>query len=52
MDDESGELMGEVPLVKDWVSRNWIDLCMVDGEKLGVDSRDEGNILEGTICYL
>ena len=24
---------------------------MVDGEMAGVDSRDEGSILEGTICW-
>jgi len=25
--------------------------CVVDGEKPGVDSIDEGSMLEGTICY-
>jgi len=29
-------------LSKDWVSQNWRDWCVVEGEKLGVDSRDEG----------
>ena len=27
---------------KNWVRHNWRDLCVVDGGKPGVDSRDEG----------
>ena len=27
---------------KDWVRQNWKDWCVVDGEKPGIDSVDEG----------
>jgi len=47
---ESMELIEEVPL-KELGDADWINWCVVDGGKPGVDSRDEGSILEGTICY-
>jgi len=46
MDDESGEsmeLMEELKChSKNWVRKNCRDICVVDGGKPGVDSRDEG----------
>ena len=46
MDDESGESMEpmeEVPLKElGESSQKWRDQCVVDEEKPGVDSRDEG----------
>ena len=47
--DKSIEPIGEVPLVLGESELN--RLVHVDGEKPGVDSRDEGSILEGRICY-
>ena len=51
MNDESGESMEpmeEVPLIQ--LGEAELE-CVVDGGEPGVDSRDEGSILEGTICY-
>jgi len=52
MVDESGksmELMEEVPL-KELGEAELERLVRVDGKEPGVDSRDDGSILEGTIC--
>ena len=42
------ELIVEVPLKhsKNWVMQNWRYQCVVDGEKPGVGSRDEGKHTE------
>jgi len=36
---------------KNWVRQNLRDHCVVDGGKLGVDSRDEGSILRISPVY-
>jgi len=51
MDDESGDSMEPteaVPPIGLGESELQRDSCVVDGEKPGVDSSDEGSILEGT----
>jgi len=44
MDDESGESIEPMEKChsKNCVSQDWRDWSLVDGEKPGVDSRDEG----------
>jgi len=41
VDSESTELMEEVPQL-DYASQNWRDWCVVDREKLRIDSTDDG----------
>jgi len=36
---------------KNWVRQSWIDYFGVDEGEPGVASRNEGSILEDTICY-